>query len=156
MEVKFVTEETLGTIALPSNHRTLHFTTNRVIVAKTGSALGASLLFGAIGAGVAAHREKKRREELEKLSPESVLKSDKSNFAIPYSGIVRVEMKKKRFSGSISLLADQKFGKDMKKKRDKATGEDFYGYEKTIDKKSFEDNVNFLRSVLPSKVVMLP
>jgi hypothetical protein len=142
----------LGTIDLPSDHKTLYFTPNRVIVAKTGGKAG--YLFGGIGAGITAYREQKKREELRKLSPESVLRADKHNFAIPYSDILRVEMKKKRFSGSICLIAGHKFGKDMKKK-DKTTAIDVYRYEKAIAKKGFEDCVDCVRSVLPEKLSII-
>ncbi len=146
-------EEMLGTIDLPSDHRMLYFTPNRVIVAKTGGSAG--WLFGAIGAAAEAYRETKKREELKKLSPESVLKADKNNFAIPYSSILRVEMKKKGIFGSICVIADQKFGRDMKKKKDKTIGRDVYRYEKRIAKKGFEDCVDCVRSVLPEKVMVL-
>jgi len=63
---------------------------------------------------------------------------------------------KKRFSASINIIADQKFGKDMKKKKDKTIQKDVYTYEKKMEKKKeFEDYVNLVRSVLPDRVVVL-
>lgn len=150
-----MTEEILGIIEI--DHRLLCFTSNRIIVAKTGgggAATGAKIAFGLIGRALADRAEKKRRESLEKLSPESVLKSDKHNFAVPYSGIVRVEMRKvSPYAKRVKIIADQKFGDYMKKKKDETTQKYVYIYEEEIKtKKEFEDHVNLVRSVLPDKV----
>lgn len=153
-------EQILGTIEI--DHKMLCFTPTRVIVANTkgirGVAMGAAILFGPIG-GVVAEAlskgaENMRRQKLRKLSLESVLKAREGNFAIPYSGIVRVEMKiKKR---KIKIIADQKFGDDMKKKRDEITQKNVYVFEKKMEKKeAFVDHVKLVRSVLPGKVVVL-
>jgi hypothetical protein len=150
-------ETIIGSIDV--DHIMLCFTENRLIVSKTGGkgkALGVALAFGAIGSGLAARSEKKKREELKKLTPESVLKADKNNFAIPHSNIVRMEMKKKRFSAFVRVIADQQFGKDMKRKKDNRTQQDVYVFEKNLEnKKEYENYLNLARSVLSDKVVEL-
>ena len=107
-----------------------------------------------IGIAVSDYSGKKRREELEKLSIESVLKADKRNFIIPYSSIQKVEMKKRRFVGEIKIIVDQKLDRSMMKKKDKATGKDVYWYIRQFEKTNFEDYVNLVRSVLPNKVIV--
>lgn len=73
----------------------LYFTSNRVIVAKlAGSAL--STFFGLGGMLAEQRMAAKKKEQISKLSPESILTADKKNFAIPYTEVTQVELLKKR------------------------------------------------------------
>lgn len=77
--------------------KVLYFTSSRVIVAniKAGGGLGLGLAFGALGGLVEARMQAKKKEQLSKVSPESILTADKKNFAIPYADINEVELRKK-------------------------------------------------------------
>ena len=79
----------------------LFFTSNRLIIARTGSTAAriASYGFGWGGQAVGEAAEDKKLKELSKVSPESILTDNKNNFAIPYSDIIQVEMFKKMLSG---------------------------------------------------------
>lgn len=104
-----------------------------------GSGLGG--LFGVGGVAVEAYRQKKKKEELEQLSPESILTADKKNFAIPYSEITRVEMKKPgRFSGAkINFVTDKKTHKFVLRQK----------------KELFDNSTNLVRSVLSDKLSII-
>lgn len=71
----------------------LFFTSSRVIVARVGGGLGRAI-FGVIGAAVSEHRAAERSEKLKGLSPEEILRAHEDNFAIPYSDIMAVKVKK--------------------------------------------------------------
>ncbi|MFQ6070441.1 MAG: hypothetical protein ACE5LC_07935 [Candidatus Aminicenantales bacterium] len=75
----------------------LFFTSRRVIASKTGGTFLKNLgLLGGIPAIglVEAIGDKKKAEELSKLSPKEILEADEANFDIPYLEISRVEVKK--------------------------------------------------------------
>ena len=105
----------------------LFFTPNRLIVAKTA---GGWKTGGIAGIPFAKRNAKK----LSLLSPEAILKADEKNFAIPYSDIIEVEMKKGILSGKIKIFTGTK------------------KYEFNIEKRKFENHLNFVRSVLPGKL----
>lgn len=129
-------EKVLGAIkvAKGANYFGLYFTTNRVIVAKTGGG-GWGWLFGGIGTIVGAiatgKRAEKRFKELSKLSPESILMADKKNFGIPYHDITQVEVKKHMIY-ILTRRKKHKFG--------------MLGRKKQLD-----DYANLIRSILPNK-----
>lgn len=116
--------------------KALYFTSNRVIVAKlAGSAL--SWAFGMGGAIAEARMAAKKKEQLSKLSPESILTADKKNFAIPYTEVTQVELLKKRFGRKIRIVAGT------------AKHEFWLGKPKEL-----ENYVNTLRPVLEDKLVI--
>ncbi|MFX0117440.1 MAG: hypothetical protein ACFFB3_23030 [Candidatus Hodarchaeota archaeon] len=130
-----IPEEIVGVLEVPAQN--LYFTSGRVIVAKIGGS-GLLGLFGAAGVAAEAYRQKKKKEELEQLSPESILTADKKNFAIPYSDIIRVEMKKPgRFSAAkIDFVTNGKTHKFILLQK----------------KESFDNFTNLVRSVLPDQL----
>jgi len=72
----------------------LVFTSDRLVIVKLAGFL--ALFGGAIGGigGLYDHMVSKKPEELLGMSIEDLLKDDKDNYAIPYSEIVKVVMKK--------------------------------------------------------------
>jgi len=81
----------------------------------------------------------KKKEQLSKLSPESILTADKKNFAIPYTEVTQVEMlKKRRFHAAmVRIVAGAK------------------KHQFVLDKpKELENYVNILRPVLEDKLVI--
>ncbi len=81
----------------------LVFTNERLIVSVKGLlaqvAAGSGGLFGAVGGAVggaiAASEDSKNRSEISQLSPEEILKSNKKNFDVLYSKILKVQLGKK-------------------------------------------------------------
>lgn len=75
----------------------LVFTSDRLVIVKLAGFL--ALLGGAIGGigGIYDRMVTKKPEELLGMSIEDILKDDKDNYAIPYSEIVKVVMKKGGF-----------------------------------------------------------
>lgn len=90
-EIHGVIENCMGNIGRNIN---LFFTSNRVIVAKTGNTFAWQYAFGAVGGIIEKKAIQKRSEEMKKLSVESILTADKKNFDIPYIEVNKVEMKK--------------------------------------------------------------
>jgi hypothetical protein len=79
----------------------LFFTLNRLIVAKFSDDWSRYAPGGPVTFWVSRDQERKKKEELERGSmlPEDVLKKDTTNFAIPYSDIEKVEVKKPGLMG---------------------------------------------------------
>jgi hypothetical protein len=75
--------------------KVLYFTSSRVIVANIKAGGGLGLAFGALGGLAEARMQAKKKEQLSKVSPESILTADRKNFAIPYADINEVELRKK-------------------------------------------------------------
>ena len=125
-------------VGLGNQYCDLYITTNRLIVAKTGSTLGWSVAFGAVGGAIAQHGAKKRAEALRELSPESILSADKKNYDISYATISKVEMKKPGMlsGGQIRIF----------------TTSDKKHVFAIQDKKAFDDYVNLVNSVLSTKL----
>jgi len=136
-------EEILGVIenALTWNYKyNIFLTPNRIVVAKIrGPSDDLSYLFGGVVAGIVADKllkpEEKRREKLKHLSAEEILKADKSNFAIPYSEIVRVEMKHFGTRRIMKILTNTKEHKFNLFPRDR-----------------FDEHVNLVHSIIPDKL----
>ena len=80
---------------------------------------------------------RKKAEEFAEISAEEILKADKNNFAIPYSEILKVEMKKGGFLSPPNITI---FTADKK-----------YSF-KILDKKAFDSCVELVRTALPEKV----
>jgi len=78
----------------------LVFTSDRIIVAKLAGFL--AILGGAIGGigGLYDRVVSKKPEELAGMTLEDILKEDKDNYALPYSEMVKVEMKRGGFTSS--------------------------------------------------------
>lgn len=145
-------ESILGSFKI--DHKSMYLTQYRLIVAKIGSGSDVTmgwLAGGIIGISLVQRGERKRMEKLSMLTPESILKADVSNFAIPYSGIIRVEMAKK----NIKVIADRNYGAEMRRKIDDITKGEVYEYEKTIQMPGkYMIYHNIVRSVLADKVVL--
>ena len=101
-------EEIVGYVAnvyqgWSSSTISLFFTTNRVIVAKilgSGTNVGSYFAGGVIGGALAAKHSQNKTAEFKALSPEIILSKDKKNYAVPYSEIIQIKMKKPgTFSG---------------------------------------------------------
>jgi len=138
------TEGILGVIedAMTWNYKyNLFFTSSRILVAKIrGPSDDLSYLFGGVVAGIVADKllkpEEKRREKLKQLSAEEILKADRSNFMIPYSEIVRVEMKhfgRGRIMKIITNTREHKFNLNLRRDR-------------------FDEYVDLIRSIVPDKL----
>jgi len=136
-----VKEEVLVAIGTRSNDPTaLFFTSNRVIVARTGGTAAriASYAFGWGGQAAEEHAEDKKTEELSKLPPEDILADNKRSFAIPYTDIIQVELFKRVFSGrQIRITA----------------GTTKYQF-RLAKPKELANYVNILRPVLTDKLVV--
>lgn len=157
-------EKVISTLYTADNNFMLAFTKNRVIVARVsgirGGVAGAAVRTGvggligdALGKSVEGEMSKKRGEELKELDPEEILKSSRFNFEVPYNNLEKVEMQQKK--NKIKIIANEKFGMIMKKKKDKKTKKEIFQYETPIKKlkgPEFEDQVNSLRSVLSDKL----
>lgn len=124
-------------VVIDTNERkALYFTSNRVIVAKVGGQ-ALSMAFGIAGALAESRMQAKKKEQLSKLTPESILTADKKNFAIPYTEITKVELFKKMFGRKIRIIVGGK-------KHEFSLGKP----------KELESYVNTLRPVLADKLVV--
>src|ERR1035437_899844 len=95
----------------------LLFTTNRTIVAETQS-LGTELASRAVpsiagvllGGALRAHARGKKEQELRATNPEEILSANKKNYAIPYSEVTQLWVKKPEGGrpGMITLTTGQK------------------------------------------------
>jgi len=139
-----MSEEVLGVVenAVTWNYKyNLFFTSIRVIVAKIrGPHDDLAWLLSPV-AGVVADKllkpEERRKDRLRGMSAEAILKADKSNFAIPYSEITRVEMKKFGTRRIMRILTDTKEHKFV------------------VNRDRFDEYVNIVRSILPDKISVL-
>jgi len=139
-----MSEEILGRIEVADkwdNLLNLVFTSNRIIIARLVSGLGTALrgvTLGTLGWALTRREKGEKREEYGRLSTESILKADKKNFAIPYVGIIKIEMKKPgTFSGGkIKIFTSDKTHEFTFKEK----------------KELFDERVNLVRSVLPDKL----
>ena len=85
----------------------LFFTSDRVIVARLKGGFPAAWMFGAIGAAIEvgmARKAERKAEEHAKISPESVLKADRHNYAIPNSEIIEVKLE----NGGLHIITSKK------------------------------------------------
>lgn len=117
----------------------LVFTTTRLIVARkgfleTGGEVGpGGGVQGGLAGAIVGRLQKKKLEELKQLSPESILKSNKKNFDVPYSEITKAEVGKRWKTSCLYIYSTKdvyKFGLGIK----------------------LEDVENSIRSLLPEKV----
>ncbi len=126
----------------------LVFTSNRVIVAKTAGALGIALkaglgaAFGGPAGGYEAvkkHDKKmsKKSAKIVGLPAKEILEADKLNYAIPYSDIVKVEMKRGGFLSSPKIVISTTHKKHTFR---------------IVEKKAFNGYLELVRSMLPNKV----
>jgi hypothetical protein len=103
-----VNEEALVTI-VPAGARAVCFTSNRVILANVDATPLIYVLFvfamlGGLIIGLVQQRTRRRKtEELNKLSPASILTADKKNSAIPYAELSKVELVKTIGGGKIRI-----------------------------------------------------
>ena len=70
----------------------LIFTTSRLIVAKIASFLTMIAPIVPVVGSAIANLATKNPSELAALSPEEIIKSDKNNYSLPYSGIKKVQI----------------------------------------------------------------
>jgi hypothetical protein len=119
----------------------LVFTTTRLIVARKGMLetakvgyAGGGALGGLIGGAIAGREEKKKLKEFKQLSPESILKSDKKNFDVPYSEITKAEVGKRWRASCLYIYSTKVVYK--------------FGFEGI----KLENVENSIRSLLPEKV----
>lgn len=113
----------------------LLFTSKRLIVAKISSSWS-RFVGGAIPLVIERYQQKKKKEKLDEILPDDVLETDKKNFAIPYSDIERVEVKK---PGTISAATVKIITKEKTHQ---------FGVRKNL----FDDFMNLMRSVLADKL----
>lgn len=121
--------------------KVLYFTSSKVIVANIGGGargVGLGMVFGALGGLAEGRIEAKKKEQLSKLSAESILTADKKNFGISYMDITQVELRKKLMGRREIRLATSaaKYDFDLKKP------------------KELENYVNTLRPILGDKLVI--
>jgi len=88
---------------------------------------------------VSRDQERKKKEELKsKMLPEDVLKRDAANFAIPYSDIEKIEVKKPGFVGP-------GMAKVITKEKTHQLG---------VNKNVFNEFMKLMQSVLANKLIM--
>ncbi|UCH04686.1 MAG: hypothetical protein JSW05_00550 [Candidatus Thorarchaeota archaeon] len=127
----------------------LFFTSDRLIVARTEykryyrSVGDTDLLmdFNARRRELELREEGEERERMYMTTrPDDILAADKRNFAMPYSDIVKVEMKKpgRVWAGKITITT--------------TTREKPYKYPLREGKKMFDQHVNLVRSLLPNRL----
>nr|MDO8079504.1 hypothetical protein [Candidatus Freyarchaeota archaeon] len=154
-----MSDEILNYYITPDDKKLIFFTQKIVIVAKTGSlkrewagALGGAVVSAFLGKSIGRSVEKSvatgKKGKLLKASPQEILAADGYNFYIPYSEIKRVELRKNK----IKIIANQKFGKEMKKQKDKTTQKEFYVFEQSIKKIRKEEEEEVLRPILSDKL----
>ncbi len=88
----------VGLTRLPL-YESLYFASDKVIVART--ATGARAGYGVGNAVTGYYSARAQEENMENLTAEEVLSSDANNFAIPYSQVESVELKK--FLGAVKI-----------------------------------------------------
>jgi len=130
-----VNEEILEAIET-KDRKVLYITSNRLIIAKLGGQ-ALSMAFGVFGALAESRMRAKKKEQLSKLSPESVLTANKKNFAIPYTDVTKVEMSKGFLGQKITITVGAKKHKFAPSKR-----------------KEFDDYVNVLQPLLGDKLTV--
>ena len=116
----------------------LVFTSNRLIIAKTGGEpyLGVSKMLAA------SAKASKKVEELKKLSPGEILADNPENVSIPYPDIVTVVMKRPGFLGQAGVLIQVK---GIKK---------WYEFRLALKKQEFQGHVDFVQSILKEKIIV--
>lgn len=115
----------------------LVFTSNRVIIAKTGGQpfLTLSQMLQALS------ESKKKEAELQSLFPAKILSNNPENLSIAYSDIISIEMKRPGFVGG-GRMKIKTIG--VKKQ-----------YEFRLpEKRKFQNHVDFLLSVLKEKLIV--
>jgi hypothetical protein len=115
----------------------LFFTSKRLIVAKISSSWS-RYVGGAIPLLLERHQQKQKKEKAGEISPEEVLAMDKKNFAVPYSEIDRVMVKKPGAisAGQVKIVTKEKTHQ--------------FGVRKNL----FEDFMGLMRSVLADKLTV--
>ena len=122
----------------------LFFTSNRAIAAKTGGGFlkSLSLTGGLVGVGLLdAFKDKEKAEELSKLSPDEVKASDEVNFDIPYSDVVKVEVKKPGLFNPVGSIIIHTTAKKFQFNQQSASKEIFVRY------------IELINAALPGKYV---
>jgi hypothetical protein len=92
----------VGTGFAPA-HEDLFLTKDKVIIARLGG--GRQYIIGGIVMGILIDEKDK---EVRKISAEDILKADKNNYAIPYSEITKVELKKNHGIVSFQIQTKEK------------------------------------------------
>lgn len=125
----------------------LFFTSDRLIVARTEEKRYSSGRTELLLTIIARQRDRKVLEEGEErermymtTQPDNILAADKKNFAMSYSDIVKVEMKKpgRVRSGKITITT--------------TTREKPYKYPLREGREVFDKHVNLVRSLLPNRL----
>jgi len=144
-------EEVLGIIMateyghIPVFHCNLVFTANRLIVAKKGwfdkqnKQDIAFMIGGLVGYWIATRSDKKQAQKPTLNSVEEILKTDKKNYEIPYSDILKAEMKKLS-PLSVPYSVEVNVSAEKKKRKFK------------LKNVKFEEAVDLFRTVLHDKV----
>lgn len=115
----------------------LVFTSNRLIIAKTGGQpyLGVGQMLAA------SAKASKKVEELKNLSPAEILADNPENVSIPYPEIETVVMKRPGFMGTANVLVAV-IG--IKK---------WYEFRLVLKKQEFQGHIDFVQSVLKDRVL---
>ena len=82
----------------------LVFTDRRIVGEVVGGTAAAFLVGGAIGATIAAARQKKKSEGMKEENPEEILSKDRRNFSIEYMDIDEIQLKK----NNVKIILNQK------------------------------------------------
>lgn len=91
----------------------LVFTSQRIIVSVKGM-LGqlAGGAFGAAGAaasyGLAQREDAKKKGQIDTLTPDQLLQTNKKNFEVPYAGITRIELGRKMGQTRLNIITTEK------------------------------------------------
>lgn len=115
-----------------------------------------ALIFIIVPRSLITRAMKKRFEKSNELSPEDILKDDKKNFEIPYRKIERIDIIKARARGAFGSSKIRIFsnGKEHEFWPVRVVGK--YGYEGKGERSKLAEYENFLRSILPNKISVLP
>ena len=116
----------------------LVFTSNRLIIAKTGGEpyLGVSKMLAA------SAKASKKVEELQKLSPGEILADNPENVSMPYPDIVSIVMKRPGFLGQAGVLIQAR-----------GTSK-WYEFRLALKKQEYQGHVDFVQSILKEKVIV--
>jgi hypothetical protein len=116
----------------------LVFTSNRLIIAKTGGEpyLGVGKMLAA------SAKASKKVEELKKLSPGEILADNPENISMPYLDIVSVVMKRPGFLGQANVLIQARGASK------------WYEFRLALKKEEYQGHVDFVQSILKEKVIV--
>jgi hypothetical protein len=135
---KIVNEEIKGSFDMTqrSTYYRFFLTNKRLIVAKTSGTFWWWMILGTIGTLIAWGQAKGKGKQLESLTPESILKSNKHNFEVAFEELT-IELNNPKFLSPGKLTLN------------------LSGTKKTFmfeDKKAYQKTSELLKQIIPNKI----